>query len=74
MIVLRLISPFPTFDKRPLAYHFCLVESRELECFFKDVVEDSLSTTLLRSTTYTAQVHYNHDIALVDQGGTRPTF
>ena len=70
MIVLKLFSPFPTLARWPLAYHFCLVERGELEYIPKMYltgVGDSLNTTLHRHT-------YSHDIALVDQGGTRPTF
>ena len=59
-----------SYSRWPSAYHFFLVEIGELEC----LPEMYLICCWRLIEHYTAQAHYSHDIALVDQGGTRPTF
>ena len=67
MIVLRLLSPFPTLPRWSSVYHFFLVKRGELE----RLSEMYLICCWRLIEHYTAQAHYGHDIALVDQGGNR---
>ena len=59
------LIPFQPLLRWPPTYHFYLVEGGDLGCLLEMLLKNVL--TLHMRT-------YSHDIALVDQGGARPTF